>query len=140
MKKIHFRILVIVSFFLSIFGGFADLIISDPIVNQITEFAESIEPEWSDAKLFTILGFVILWIIYIIYTFVGLLLFWNIARHIYLAGFIIIIPMYFIVGVTVTSGIEQALYDAGSVLSGVLLALIYFSPVKQFFVGKSNRN
>lgn len=133
MTRTQFRILVVVSFVLSLVGGVVDLIVPDPIVEEVTSYAESLEPEWSDARLFALMGFLLLGIVYVIYTLLGLLLFWNMARHVYLAGFFFLIPMYLVLGVTVTSGIGQILYDAGSVLSGVILALIYFSPVKDFF-------
>lgn len=135
MSKTQFRLLVIASFAFSIFGSMADLIFSDPLVKQISEYAESLEPEWSDTRIYVSIGYVLICIFYMLYTFLGLLLFWNSARHVYLAGLIILTPLCpaLGIGVMITSGISQALYDIGSILTGVVLALIYFTPIKKHF-------
>jgi len=46
-------------------------------------------------------------------------------------------PVYFFTGVNVSSATGQALIDTTNVLSGVILALIYFSPVKLYFTEKT---
>ncbi len=101
------------------------------------EYSETLEPEWSDNMMILMGGYFLLGLVITFYTFLGLLLFWNYARHIYLLGFILSLPMYWVAEIIVSSGVAQALCDTVFVLSGFILALIYFSSVKTFFVEKA---
>ncbi len=140
MTKTQFRILVVLSLFFGVLAVVSDLVISNPILYQVTVYAESLEAEWSDTKTYIGISIGVLLIIYLIYTFIGLLFFWNNARLFYLAGFIVSIPFYFyFLGIVVVSPIGGLLYDSSNILSGMILALIYFSPVKQYFTERSNK-
>ena len=133
----QFRILVVLSFVLGILGGFSHLIFANPVLDQIIEYSHSLMPQWSDTKIHILTAVGVLAGLYFIYIFIGLMLFWNSARLLYLVGFIAFIPLYLALGITVISPIEQILLDASNVLAGMILALIYFSPIKQRFTEKS---
>jgi hypothetical protein len=65
---------------------------------------------------------------------IGLFFFRPFARPLYLAttlGSILIVPLYG--GPYVVSGWMQTLDDIGLILSGVILATIYWSPLKELF-------
>ena len=134
----QFRILVVLSFVLGLLGGFSHLIFNNPVLDQIIEYSNTLTPQWSDTKINILTGVGVVSALYFLYIFIGLMLFWNSARLLYLAGFIAFIPLYLALGITVISPIEQVLLDASNVLAGMILALIYFSPIKQRFTDKTN--
>ncbi|MBE0378953.1 hypothetical protein PPRY_a1507 [Pseudoalteromonas prydzensis ACAM 620] len=70
----------------------------------------------------------------VVASYAGLLFFKSWARHIYVASFVLALPTYFMGGLIVTSGLEDLLYDLSMLMSGAVVALIYFSPVKEYFV------
>jgi len=137
MTKTQFRALVIISLFLDTSCVLFDLTFPNETLDLVTEFSEALQTDWSKSKMYLIGGFGLLGIFSICYSFIGLLLFWNSARLIYLLSFIIFIPVYPFLGISVSSATSLALCESASVLSGVILALIYFSPIKSDFTEKS---
>jgi hypothetical protein len=70
---------------------------------------------------------------------IGLFMLWPPARILYLIGIasgLILVPVF---GPYVESGWGTAFEDAASIVSGVILALVYFSPLKRFFDAPSPR-
>ena len=112
----------------------------DETLELVTDFVETLEEDWSELKMFLIVGLGLLGLLLSCYSFIGLLLFWNSARLIYLLGFIFSIPVYPFLDISVSSGTNLALCDTATVLSGVILALIYFSPVKTYFIEKPTQS
>ncbi len=137
MTKTQFRLLVVVSFLMSIICGIWDMVVQNETVGRMSEYYTTLEAEWSDTKMILMTGYFLLALVWTFYTFLGLLLFWNSARHIYLLGFIVFLPMYWVAEVIVSSGVAQTLCDTAMVLSGFILALIYYSPVQSYFIKKS---
>jgi tryptophan-rich sensory protein len=133
MTKNQFRALVISVLAVSLLGTFIDILWPSEITEQLTAYAEQLEPEWSDTKL----AFLIVWafalIICMIGSLIGLLLFKNWGRILFLLGFVITLPMYSFLGVTVSGSISELLYDLGAYGDGAILALCYFSPVAKYF-------
>jgi len=129
--------LVVFYFLLGIISVFFDFAFPNETLDLVIAYEETLETDWSDTKWFFMGGFALLAVIFSFYIFIGLLLFWDSARLIYLIGFFIFMPVYFFTGVIVSSATGQALFDISSVLSGVILALIYYSPVKSYFTEKT---
>lgn len=69
---------------------------------------------------------------------VGLMFFWRPARPLYLASLIVAIMLTPLGGPYITSGLEEALDCVSMTVSGVILALIYFSPLRDFFKRQQN--
>lgn len=139
ITRSKFRIFVVVVFLLSILSGFADVIFQDSVIIKLNEYAETLEPEIQEDSLNLIIGALVFAVIYLLYSFIGLILFWNMARHVYLVGFVIILPMEIFMGPVIMSGLRTFVYDFAMVLCGFLLALIYSSPVNEYFTVKSNK-
>ena len=78
--------------------------------------------------------------IFAVVSFFGLLLFKSWAKPMYLAGFVLFMPLYPFMGVTVYSGISQILYDLSVIASGAILAMLYFSPVSELYRSKNLTN
>lgn len=137
MTKTHFRILVVCELLLVLISGIIDWVFPDETVALLTKYSDALESDWSNTQAILISGYLLVCVVYFLFSSLGLLLFWNSARLIYLLGFIIFMPVYFFTGVNVSSATGQALIDTTNVLSGVILALIYFSPVKLYFTEKT---
>ena len=137
MTKTHFRILVVCELLLVLISGIIDWVFPDETVALLTKYSDALESDWSNTQAILISGYLLVCVVYFLFSSLGLLLFWNSARLIYLLGFIIFMPVYFFAGVNVSSATGQALIDTTNVLSGVILALIYFSPVKLYFTEKT---
>jgi hypothetical protein len=72
-------------------------------------------------------------IVLLIVSSIGLFMLWPPARILYLIGIasgLVLMPVF---GPYVESGWGTAFEDAASVVSGVILALVYFSPFKRYF-------
>lgn len=63
----------------------------------------------------------------------GLLLLWRPARLLYTISYVMALPLYFFMGPTISTGVTEFLNYGATFLGGVIWALIYFSPLKQFF-------
>jgi hypothetical protein len=129
MSKNKFRLLITSSLILAVLAGVYDYFWIDPISEQVMDYAYEIEPEIEGSKLITIVVVGILAIVFAIISFIGLLLFKSWARPLYLAGFVLFMPLYPFMGVTVYSGASLIFYDLSMIASGAILALLnFFSP------------
>ncbi|AFU99935.1 hypothetical protein [Simiduia agarivorans] len=135
MSKNKFRATIVLSLLVAVVAGVYDYVWPDPFADQALNYVAEIEPVLEGGALIvvTILGFIAG--IMAIVSFIGLLLFKSWARHIYLAGFVVAFSLYPFFGVMVTSGISQIFYDLSMVLSGVVIALAYYSPVARHYEG-----
>ena len=133
MNKNNFCLLVIGSLVLAIAAGVCDIFWSDPITEKISNYAYEIDPGMQDENLVYFGAFAVFSLLLAAASIIGLLMFKNWGRHLYLAGFFLYIPLYPFMGVTVSSGLSQVFYDLSMIASGSILALIYFSPVAQYF-------
>lgn len=133
MSKNQFRAVIILSLLAAVIAGVYDYIWPDPIAEKIFDYIIKTEPELEGTKYIVVivLGFIV--VIMAIVSFVGLLRFKSWSRHVYSAGFVCALFLYPFMGVTVYSGISQIFYDLSMVLSGVVLALVYYSPVAEYY-------
>lgn len=133
MSKIHFRILIIISPVLALLAEIYEYIWPDEILKNILDYAEKVEPSIEGIKLITLVTLLAIGIVLALIVLFGLLMFKSWARPLYLAGFILMIPGYLFLGVTIHSGAGQLLLDLSSITSGAIVVLIYYSPVTTFF-------
>ena len=133
MSRNRFRLVLVTPLLFAIFLGLYEYIWPDPISEKAYEYILEIEPEQEGGSL--IIGGVIFFIALIltVVSFVGLLLFKSWARHLYALGLIFSFSFYPFMGVSVLSGFSQVLYDCSMVLTGVILALIYYSPIASYY-------
>lgn len=67
-----------------------------------------------------------------------LFFYWKPSRVIYLVTSILFYPTILLCGLTVFTPVEYMLYDLATFISGVSLALAFYSPVAQRFTTKPN--
>ncbi len=133
MSKNQFRVLILASLLLSITGGVYDYMWPDTISEQIIEYAHEIEPEIRGMQLAVLAVVGVAALILTVVSLIGLLLFKSWARPMYIAGFVLLILLYPFMGVSVYSGVGLIFYDLSMIASGVVLAMLYFSPVSKFY-------
>lgn len=136
MSKNQYRTLIVLSLAIGLLSGVYDYIWPDPITDQVFDYVVEIEPEIEGTKLVAAGVLAVVSIIMVLVSLVGLLLFKSWARHVYAAGFVAAFALYPFMGIAVYSGFGQVLYDISMVLSGVLLALMYHSPVALYYEQK----
>ncbi len=136
MNKNQFRILVVTSFLLGVFSGIIEYVWPDPVVEMAYEIIIEQEEEMGESKLILLGITVLVGVFLIIGSFVGLLLFKKWGKTMYALGFLLMIPIYSIMGVGVYSGLSQMVNDISMILSGIILALVYYSPVAKYFEAK----
>lgn len=134
-----FRILVITDVCVVFFYVISVPLFFPTIPEQVKPFAAELHDGNIDAYnniisnmlgLITILTLVISW--------VGLFLFWNPARWMYLAA--IVVPLLYsaFFSFTILPPVSDAIGILSALLGGAILALIFCSPIKkQFIKGKS---
>lgn len=140
MNKKQFEILVIITFLLSMLGAFYDLFWADDATKKIFEFSEKFDFNLSQLQYDFIKGLhtiasACFWI-----GFTGLLSYWNPSRFIFLAGLIIYLPTEIFLGTQVSSGPASFIFEIRSISTGVVLAIVFFTPIKQFYLNKSESN
>ncbi len=117
----------------SILSGFVDFIWPNEITEQVTSYAEELEQEWSDTQQVVFVLDLFLVVLCSVGSFIGLMLFKNWGRILFLLGFALVAPLYWLLGTPVSSPLSQLLYDLGAYGEGAILVLCYFSPVAKYF-------
>src|SRR5688572_26279771 len=131
MSKGMFRGFVVASFLLGVGWIVADFATVSQLPEELRAFHEA-EPELTPAMWIAIFLAVSLCILYLI-AFVGLLVFWRPARPIYLIASVGGFFIPFLLGPTVATAITNGFAYLNCASSGFVLALLYYSPIKQDF-------
>ena len=138
MTKNQFRALVVFTFLLTILGIVYDFFYADAITKKLFAYQDILEPDWSDTKLYLIGGSISLAVLTALAGYVGLIVFWNFARHLFLFASVLFLVITPFIGPYIASGVNQTLHDVVNVFSGLILALVYFSPVRNYFVNETD--
>jgi len=132
MTILRFRLFVILTFIMLSFSISVDFIWKNDLVKFVSEFSISL----LDAGTLSNNLFVTLFVLMLFsagISFIGLLRLQHAARYAFIAVFIFMIPIYFLLGISVQSGVSRIFYDMGLLMSGSLLVIIFTKPVKGFF-------
>ena len=130
MTKNQFRSLVVFTFLLTILSIVYDFFYADAITEKLFVYQDILEPDWSDTKLYLLAGTISITVLAALAGFVGLLVFGNLARHLFLFACVLFLVITPFIGPYIASGVNQTLHDVVNLLSGLILALVYFSPVR----------
>ena len=122
------------------FSGIVDFIWPNEITNQVISYAEELEPKLSDSETLIFMGSFVLitFCLIVIVSVIGLMLFKNWGRIMYLVLFVLglLLPLYSPISLIVTSPLSQFFYDLSCYGEGAILPLCYFSPVAKYFEAK----
>ncbi|MEZ5537059.1 MAG: hypothetical protein R3F02_15730 [Thiolinea sp.] len=133
MSKAKFRLLLLVTIVLVVLAGTSDNLWQNSVQKQVFEYAYNLESAVEVGESLVLVTLAFLAILFSITSIIGLMLFKNWARHLYLATLILSATSYPFQGVSIFSGLSQLFYDTSILLFGVILCLIYYSPVADYF-------
>lgn len=133
MTKNQFRVLTISSILLACLSGLYDYFWPDALTEQVMNYTYSIEDDYMSENELIFLIILAVGVVLGIASLIGLLMFKSWGRHLYIAGYILMLPLYPFFGIAVYSGYGQAFYDLSMLLSGAIIALMYYSPVEKYF-------
>lgn len=134
MSKTNFRILLGLLIAVTLLGTISGLLFPSDMArettNQVIEFNSSI-PNFD--FIFFLYGYLVIALTLV--SFVGLFLFKPWARDLFLTALILTIPGYFVIisPTTVPHAIDELLGSVSFILSGMLIAVMYLSPAKEYF-------
>jgi hypothetical protein len=135
MTPIQFRYMLVAYLSLGIFGGIFDFLFPSAIPETLANAQNAHDADLPSALIISagILGVIILFC-GIIVTF-GLYMFRPWAPRLALVVTLLALPIYPLLGFQVASGWSMAITDLATTMWGAILALAYFSPLKErFFV------
>jgi hypothetical protein len=133
MSKFRFRALIVFSVIFAFTGAGYDLVYPDPFIESINDFIFENEPTTSETFDNAVLALISIVLILTVVAYVGLFLFKRWGVYLYAFTLLISCIFYFSDGAYVFSSFGQFNYDVSIFLSGVILTLVIFSPVKHYF-------
>ena len=77
--------------------------------------------------------FLIVFLIALLTAWIGLFVFWKPARMLYLITMVVSLLLGPFFGPYVETGLSYTLCEATSIVSGIILTLVYFSPLKELY-------
>ena len=137
ITKNSFRLLVVIVYFIGALSLVIDMANPDPFVIKAKDvIAPLYILKSTNTLIFTIFsGFILIAQLGFAFSFFGFLVFWRPARKLFLISFVV-----WAIGVAgngfpvVNSAYSQLLHELATLGAGIILGLIYFSPVKDYFV------
>ena len=133
MTKGQFRWVITASIVATTLGIMADFImlasLPEPLRDYLNAQSEADLTIRETIVAVVSLLFLVAWVVAII----GLYCFWQFARPLMVIVLIGSIIISVVIGPTIQSGLTTAFYDVGTLLSGMILALIYTTPVRTWF-------
>lgn len=133
LTKRSLRILIIVDLVLIAVGVAVGIVseawLPEPLraFEQARAEADMMPREW------ILVGLGIPVIIAVLVASIGLMCFWRPARPLYLARIVVAAVLMPLSGPYITSGWAEAIESVSLTVSGVVLALIYFSPLRDLY-------
>jgi hypothetical protein len=124
------RILIVAEIGLGILGGVVSQLTVSWLPEPLRAFSEA---ESQGERALVMLRVVFPLIILSLVSSIGLFFFWRPSRILYLISSVLWLLLLPFFGPNVDAGWGKAFEDAGLVVSGVILALVYFSPLKSLY-------
>ena len=133
-----FRIILIAGLLTAIIGIVAGMTLIDTLPTILQEYLTHVEnEEMSDNTAIMLLITAVTILILLIASTIGLWKFKNWARIIYIVITIVFLPLYPAMGPIVMNPWEAMFGDIALILEGVLIAMMFFSPIHEEFKTKS---
>lgn len=133
MTRTSFRILVIITFLIGVAGMVAEFATDQFLPETLREYRKQFDESEMSPRLLAVafagLSIFVLWIVGTI----GLLFLWRPARILYTLANILAFPISIAFGPVVQHEATAFLTLVSTFLGGIIWALIYFSPIKDYF-------
>lgn len=133
-----FRTILIAGLITAIIGVVAGITLTDTLPVILQEYLIQVEnQEMSDNTAVMLLVALVTALILLIVSTIGLWKFKNWARVIYIVATIAFLPLYPAMGPIVMNPWEAMFGDIALILEGILIAMMFFSPINEEFKSKS---
>ena len=133
-----FRTILIAGLITAIIGVVAGITLADTLPTILQEYLIQVEnEEMSNNTAIILLIAVVTVLILLIISTIGLWKFKNWARIIYIVATIAFLPLYPVMGPIVMNPWEAMFGDIALILEGILIAMMFFSPINKEFKIKS---
>jgi hypothetical protein len=107
---------------------------------ELREYLEAAAESELTPREIAALAAVIPLLVLLVVSWIGLWRLWRPARRLYFIATVSSLALIPLLGPHVDAGWSQLLGEMGSVVSGALLALLYFSPARRFFASPPRRH
>jgi len=134
MSSTHFRLVLVASMILGLIGGFFDLMFPSAVPEALSQAQAAYDAELSTPALIVAVLVGLITLVGGIAAFVGLFIFRPWAPRLAVVTTALALFVWPALGANVSSGWSVALADLSSTLWGVVLAVVYFSPLKERFI------
>jgi hypothetical protein len=135
MSVRNFRLLVVALLLLTVGIVVSDNLTRSQLPEPLRAYLDSqdqADPEMNAQLLVLAFGAMVVAALALISS-IGLLFLWRPARLLYTLSLALAYPMVLLMEPTIYTGLTEFLSELASLLSGVILALLYFSPLKTRF-------
>ena len=133
LTKTTLRTLIIAQFVLGIASIVSSELAASSLPDALRVASEHSEYDFSPAVLQTLLVIFILFVVLAVISWIGLFVFWRPARFLYFITVILLLLPTLLGGPHVGTGLSAMLAETVSIITGIILALIYFSPLKELY-------
>ena len=135
-----FKILLLALLLFSIFSITAGEMLFDTLPNILQDYKTQVDNEYNSSD-FSIIDVIFMPVaIFSIFAIIGVWKFKNWARHSYLIITIAFLPFYYIFGPVVMNHLEAMFNDLSFMLNGILIYMMYMTPLSNEFKLKANKN
>ena len=135
-----FKILIFSLFTTSIFSIAAGEILMDTLPSILQDYIAQVELEYysSEFSIFDLIAIIIG--VYFLAVLIGMWKFKNWARYSYLILAIVSLSYYFMDGPVVMNSTEAMFSDFSCMIDGILIYMMYMTPLSEKFKVKINKN
>lgn len=135
-----FKILIFSLFITSIFSIAAGEILIDTLPSILQDYIVQIDLEYdsSDFTIFDVIAMIIG--VFAIAVLIGMWKFKNWARHSYVILAIVSLSYYYVDGPVVMNSLEAMFSDFSCMIDGILIYMMYMTPLSDKFKLKTNKN
>ena len=133
MTRKNFRILLVLSWLLVIAGVIVSFATENSLPPELQSYLERVEnaPLANGEIVLAVVD--VTFVVFAVVLTVGLFRFRRWAKTLLPMSFILGLVLIPINGPSVESGWASSLFYLGSLVDGIILALVYFSPLREFF-------
>jgi hypothetical protein len=133
LTKRALRFLIVAELLLAIIGGVLTVFTTSLLPEELQAYEQAVAEAGYTTREWVLLGVGIVLLILVLISSIGLFVFWRPARLFYLLTLIAGVALAPFYGPYVDAGWGTLFQEAAMIISGVILALIYYSPLRDLY-------
>jgi hypothetical protein len=133
LTKRALRFLIVAEILLAIIGGVLTVFTTSLLPEELQVYEQAVAEADYTAREWVLLGVGIALLVLVLISSIGLFVFWRPARLLYLMTLIVGVLLAPFYGPYVDAGWGTLFEEVAMIISGVILALIYYSPLRDLY-------